>query len=84
MNNNKVLQDIIDKLIATGKEKGFLTEDELMARLDYLNANAEEVDAIYDALAKTNIVIKEQENTELEIVGITDADTSDSVKMYLK
>ena len=84
MNSTKVLQDIIDKLIATGKQKGFLTEEELMARLDYLNANAEDVDAIYDALTKANITIKEQDSEELEIVGISDIDTSDSVKMYLK
>ena len=84
MNSTKVLQDIIDKLIATGKQKGFLTEEELMARLDYLNANAEDVDAIYDALTKANITIKEQDSSELEIVGISDIDTSDSVKMYLK
>ena len=84
MNSTKVLQDIIDKLIATGKQKGFLTEEELMARLDYLNANAEDVDAIYDALTKANITIKEQDSAELEIVGISDIDTSDSVKMYLK
>ena len=80
-----LLQKQIDLLINFGKEKGFITEEELMTRLEHLNADADDMETVYAALSKANIEVKaEDQNNALKLDGLVDSNTSDSVKMYLK
>ena len=85
MDRNELLQQQIDQLIKIGQEKGVLTDEELMSRLEHLNADASDMETVYDALAKANVQIKDvEQEPEIKLDGITDANTNDSVKMYLR
>ena len=85
MDRNELLQQQIDQLIKLGQEKGVLTDEELMSRLEHLNADASDMETVYDALAKANVQIKDvEQEPEIKLDGITDANTNDSVKMYLR
>ena len=85
MDRNELLQQQIDQLIKLGQEKGALTDEELMSRLEHLNADASDMETVYDALAKANIQIKDTEQEpEIKLDGITDGNNNDTVKMYLR
>lgn len=60
-NKTSPLQVEIDKLITLGKQKGMVTEDEIMARLEHLNSSAEDMEAVFKALEAAGVKIKEDE-----------------------
>ena len=80
-----LLQKQIEILINYGKGKGFLTTEELMARLEHLNADADDMEVVISALKQAGIEVKEEDqDNALKLDGLVDSNTSDSVKMYLK
>ncbi len=81
------LQVEIDKLITLGKQKGTVTEDEIMARLEHLNSTAEDMETVFKALEAAGVSIKEDEpvnDAELVEKIMSEANVDDSVKVYLK
>ncbi len=83
------------KLIDLGKEKGYLTYDELSDYLDLENVEPEELDEIVSLLDKFNIeLVEEEEEGEREKVSapkikeeetpLLDRDFLDPVRMYLR
>ena len=86
-NKTSPLQVEIDKLITLGKQKGMVTEDEIMARLEHLNSSAEDMEAVFADLEATGVKIKEDEpvnDAELVEKIMSEANVDDSVKVYLK
>lgn len=86
-NKTSPLQVEIDKLITLGKQKGMVTEDEIMARLEHLNSSAEDMEAVFKALEAAGVKIKEDEpvnDAELVEKIMSEANVDDSVKVYLK
>ena len=43
MDREQLLKQEIDKIVAYGKSKGSISEDDIMARLEHLNATAEDM-----------------------------------------
>ena len=86
-NKTSPLQVEIDKLITLGKQKGMVTEDEIMARLEHLNSSAEDMEAVFKALEAAGVKIKEDEpvnDAELVEKIMSEANVDGSVKVYLK
>ena len=86
-NKTSPLQVEIDKLITLGKQKGMVTEDEIMARLEHLNSSAEDMEAVFKALEAAGVKIKEDEpGNDAALVEkiMSEANVDDSVKVYLK
>ena len=79
----------LDKIIDLYKEKKTIAEDDLMNRMDRLQLTADEMDEVYQYLAKKGIkVINVEEQAKINdqmIQKIMNEDNiDDSVKMYLK
>ncbi len=85
MDREQLLKIEIDKIIALGKTKGTVTEDQIMAKLEHLKATAEDMEVVFNALKAENIKVEEtiEEETE-DIDKFIDGSVDDSVKMYLK
>jgi RNA polymerase primary sigma factor len=82
-------KDELDKIIDQYKEKKTISEDDLMNRMDRLQLTADEMDEVYQYLAKKGIkVINVEEQAKINdqmIQKIMNEDNiDDSVKMYLK
>jgi RNA polymerase primary sigma factor len=84
--------DEVKDLVARGKEKGWLTADEIADSLGALDLSAEQVDGVYSLIAEESIEVLESEPGS-ETPGIEDfrkdaellkAPTNDPVRMYLK
>ena len=84
--------DDVKELVSRGKEKGWLTADEIADALGNLDLSAEQVDSVYSLIAEQSIEVVEHEpgaNTEdLEDfrrdAELLKAPTNDPVRMYLK
>jgi len=83
--------DEVKDLLGRGKEKGWLTADEIADSLGNLDLSAEQVDSVYTLIAEEGIEVVEQDPTaETEEVDIRrdaellKAPTNDPVRMYLK
>ena len=50
MDREQLLKQEIDKIVAYGKSKGSISEDDIMARLEHLNATAEDMEMVFNAL----------------------------------
>ena len=88
----------IKQLIASGKEKGFLTLDEINDLLPAGNANPEQLDEIFAVLGEMNIEVMDssgklnlhkaaaddEETEELDLDPSVDTRTDDPVRMYLR
>jgi RNA polymerase primary sigma factor len=85
VDREQLLKIEIDKIIALGKTKGTVTEDQIMAKLEHLKATAEDMEVVFNALKAENIKVEEtiEEETE-DIDKFIDGSVDDSVKMYLK
>lgn len=83
-NISKELQEIVEKLIKLSNGRGFITTEELMPKLEHSKVDADEMEYIMEALKEAGIEIKEEESPEIDIVGIGDNDSGDSVNMYLR
>ncbi|MEG2274756.1 MAG: sigma-70 family RNA polymerase sigma factor, partial [Clostridia bacterium] len=85
MDREQLLKNEIDKIIAIGRANGSVTEDEIMAKLEHLNATAEDMEVVFNTLKNENIEVRENlEEAVVEIDKIIDSSGDDSVKMYLK
>ncbi|HLF69529.1 MAG TPA: RNA polymerase sigma factor RpoD [Actinomycetota bacterium] len=84
--------DDVKDLVARGKEKGWLTADEIADALGGLELSAEQVDGVYSLIAEEGIEVVEHEpgaaTEELEDfrkdTELLKAPTNDPVRMYLK
>jgi RNA polymerase primary sigma factor len=84
--------DEVKELVARGKEKGWLTADEIADSLGGLELSAEQVDNVYALIVEESIEVFEQEpGAEAEEVEdfrkdpeLLKAPTNDPVRMYLK
>ncbi len=81
MDRAQLLQAEIDKLITMGKQKGSLNQEEIMAKLEHLNASAEDMELVFKSLENV-VPIVEHEDSFDKI--LTEGSLDDSVKMYLK
>lgn len=85
MDREQLLKLEIDKIVAIGKEKGVVTEDEIMAKLEHLNATAEDMETVFNILQTENVKVEEpREEDTVELDKIIDSSVDDSVKIYLK
>lgn len=85
MDREQLLKQEIDKIVALGKNKGSVSEDEIMAKLEHLNATAEDMEVVFNALQAENIKVEETiEDDDISLDKIIDSSVDDSVKIYLK
>ena len=84
MDREALLKQEIEKIVAMGKEKGSVSEDEIMAKLERFNATAEDMEAVFNALQAKNIAVEESKENAPVIDKIIESTVDDSVKMYLK
>ncbi|MEG1663384.1 MAG: RNA polymerase sigma factor region1.1 domain-containing protein, partial [Clostridia bacterium] len=68
MDREQLLKNEIDKIIAMGRANGSVTEDEIMAKLEHLNATAEDMEVVFNTLKNENIEVRE--NLEEAVVEI--------------
>ena len=75
----------LNKLVQTGKQKGELLEEDIMAKLEHIGATADELETVYKVLEENGISIKSgaDDNETLEKI-MNEVNVDDSVKMYLK
>src|SRR5262245_35101677 len=93
--NQKAVKDFdpIKKLIAQGKESGFLTYEEINRRLPEGAINGEELDELFGTLEEMGIevvdrqedLLRGSEKTPEEEVPLPDigVETTNSIRMYL-
>ena len=85
MDREQLLKQEIDKIVAYGKSKGSISEDDIMARLEHLNATAEDMEMVFNALQNENVKVEETiEEDDIALDKIIDSSVDDSVKIYLK
>lgn len=85
MDREQLLKQEIDKIVAYGKSKGSISEDDIMARLEHLNATAEDMEMVFNALQNENVKVEEIiEEDDIALDKIIDSSVDDSVKIYLK
>ena len=81
-------KELLNELIAFGKEKSYITSDDLCSRLEKVNASPEQFDEVYKVLEKNKISIVNDINLEKEKDYIekiiNEISIDDPVKMYLK
>src|SRR5713226_2099011 len=73
--------DEVRDLVARGKEKGWLTADEIADALGSLDLSAEQVDNVYALVAEEGIEDVEDFRRDPDLLK---APTNDPVRMYLK
>ena len=84
LEREQVLKQEIDKLIAVGKQKGTISEDEIMQKLEHLKVTPEEFEDIFGKFKAENITIEEPvQDDDADIENLMDT-VDDSVKIYLK
>lgn len=97
MKEIKTFEERKEELIKKGKEKGFITFEELANTLKGLDVDADALDELYNAFVENNIEVINEEDSESDNVGrekepiilsdedITkDVNINDPVRMYLK
>ncbi len=94
----KKTTDIVSGIIKSAKDRGYITQDELLAIFPKPEEHIEELDTLYDKLMKLNVDVFEsvavERETEKSLVDLekelealtvlTEGTTSDPVRMYLK
>ncbi|MEX2007818.1 MAG: RNA polymerase sigma factor RpoD [Candidatus Levyibacteriota bacterium] len=94
----KKAPDVVSGIIKSAKDRGYITQDEILAIFPRPEEHIAELDTLYDKLMKLNVdvfesVSSEQEtekslaNLEKELEALTilaEGTTSDPVRMYLK
>lgn len=83
-----LLDQQADKLDAIAKNKGFVTEEDILSKLSKIEFNAEDVEYIYDVLDRLGVAVDSQNSAEktkesLDKI-ITDVNVDDAVKLYLR
>lgn len=80
-NREALLKAETDKLIEEGKKKGSLTQEEIMSRLEKIDATADEMEDVFKTIEAV-VQVKETEDNFDKIMA--EGGTDDSVKIYLK
>ena len=94
----KKTPDIVGDVIKSAKDRGYITQDEILAIFTKPEEHIEELDTLYDKLLKLNIDVFEsvaaEQDTEKSLANLekelealtvlTEGTTSDPVRMYLK
>ena len=85
-NKETVIKAEVAKLIEIAKTKGQLTEEDIVARMEKLEATAADIEAVYKALEAEKITVVETapETEDIFEKIMTEVNVDDSVKMYLK
>ena len=86
-NKDAIIKAEVAKLIEVAKIKGQLTDEDIVARMEKLEATAAEIETVYKALEAENIAVVETNIAETEDIFEkikADINVDDSVKMYLK
>lgn len=86
-NKDAIIKAEVAKLIEVAKIKGQLTDEDIVARMEKLEATAAEIETVYKALEAENITVVETNIAETEDIFEkikADINVDDSVKMYLK
>lgn len=85
MDREQILKQAIDKIVALGKSKGSISEDEIMLKLEHLDATPEDMEVVFKALQDEKIKIEDSAKDDtIELDKIIDSTVDDSVKIYLK
>ncbi|MCQ2409163.1 MAG: RNA polymerase sigma factor RpoD [Clostridia bacterium] len=86
MAQSELLKTEINNIIEFAKSLGgVIAQDEIMTRLETYGLSAEEVDNVFNELAKNNIKIQEDETESVqELDTEIESNVDDSVKIYLK
>ena len=86
LDREQLLKQEIDKIIAIGKQKGSVTEDEIMQKLEHLQATADDMEKVFSVLKDENIPVEEipVEDDTTDLDSLIDSNIDDSVKIYLK
>lgn len=85
MDREQLLKQEIEKIVALGKSKGSVSEDDIMAKLEHLNATAEDMELVFNALQAENVKVEETvEEDDISLDNLIDSSVDDSVKIYLK
>lgn len=75
----------LNKLVQSGKQKGELLEEDIMAKLEHIGATADELETVYKVLEENGISIKSGADDDETLEKImNEVNVDDSVKMYLK
>lgn len=80
-NREALLKAETDKLIEEGKKKGSLTQEEIMSKLEKIDATADEMEDVFKTIEAV-VQVKETEDNFDKIMA--EGGTDDSVKIYLK
>ncbi len=94
----KKTPDIISGIIKSAKERGYITQDEILAIFPKPEEHIVELDTLYDKLMKLNVDVFESVSSEQDseksladlekeleaLTVLTEGTTSDPVRMYLK
>lgn len=86
-NKEALIKAEVEKLIEIARVKGQLAEEEIVARMEKLDATASEVETVFKALEAEKITVVETNIAETEDIFEkikADINVDDSVKMYLK
>ena len=85
-NKETVIKAEVAKLIELAKAKGQLTEEDIVARMEKLEATAADIETVYKALEAEKITVVETapETEDIFEKIMTEVNVDDSVKMYLK
>lgn len=85
-NKETAIKAEVAKLIEIAKTKGQLTEEDIVAKMEKLEATAADIEAVYSALKAENITVVETapETEDIFEKIMTEVNVDDSVKMYLK
>ena len=95
LNEIKSFDERKKELVKIGKEKGYITYEELAASLKGLDLDADSLDELYNLFNENNIAVVSEEETEgnsdngdkllLDDTTLTkDLTINDPVRMYLK
>ena len=88
-------EQVMRQLLEEGKKQSSLSYKDIMDRLAPYDVSPEQLDEFLEQLAESGIAVEEEEDQDFdsadhdnlavhELIGSTDAATSDSVRMYLK
>ena len=90
-NEIKTFKERKEELIKIGKQKGFITYEELADKLKGLELDADSLDELYNAFSENNIKVvsenpsDDEEDSDTSNAGLSkDLTINDPVRMYLK
>ena len=97
VNNIKTFDERIDELVATGKEQGFLTYEQIAKKTIDLDLDSNALDKLYNTLTDNNIEVRAEDDEDGGEIDLKDdiiiddvpdeskdMSVNDNVRMYLK